>query len=99
MPSIRMREAARWLLVSRKGMGQEYALTSRLASGCNSLHRACRGSTGTRHYDVPCPPAEPIGVARVSQRKDPSAAPHPPERVNGLRRAGLLGRGPEPVFD
>jgi signal transduction histidine kinase/CheY-like chemotaxis protein len=35
----------------------------------------------------------------VTQRKDPSAAPHPPERVNALRRAGLLGRSPEPVFD
>ncbi|MFL5515034.1 MAG: histidine kinase dimerization/phospho-acceptor domain-containing protein, partial [Gemmatimonadales bacterium] len=35
----------------------------------------------------------------MSQRKDPSAALRPPERVNALRRAGLLDRGPEPVFD
>jgi signal transduction histidine kinase/ActR/RegA family two-component response regulator len=35
----------------------------------------------------------------VTQRKDPSAALRPPERVNALRRAGLLDRGPEPVFD
>ena len=35
----------------------------------------------------------------MSQRKDPSAAPRPRERVNGLRRAGLLDHGPEPVFD
>ena len=35
----------------------------------------------------------------MTQRKDPSAALRPPERVNALRRAGLLDRGPEPVFD
>jgi signal transduction histidine kinase/ActR/RegA family two-component response regulator len=35
----------------------------------------------------------------VTQRKDPSVALPPPERVNALRRAGLLDRGPEPVFD
>jgi two-component system cell cycle sensor histidine kinase/response regulator CckA len=35
----------------------------------------------------------------VTQRKDSSAALRPPERVHALRRAGLLDRGPEPVFD
>jgi two-component system, cell cycle sensor histidine kinase and response regulator CckA len=35
----------------------------------------------------------------VPQGKDPSATLRPPERVNSLRRTGLLDRGPEPVFD
>src|SRR5437773_1666357 len=80
-------------------MGQEYAPTGGLASRCAFLHRACRGRTATRHYDVLAPRPEPIGVAHVSQRKDPSAAFRPRERVHALRRAGLLDLGPEPVFD
>src|SRR4051812_23311697 len=99
MPSKRISEAARYRLVSRKGMAQEYASLAGLASRCIYLHGLAEG-VPQRDITRYLPSSRnPIGVADVSHGNDSSAVPRPPVRVLAMRATDPPEERREPAFD